>query len=485
LLGPARFLPHLLTPMSTPTVPAAAPLRFIEKLGYGLGDTASNFFFQTFNIFLMYYYTDVYGLSVTAVSTMLLVTRGLDAFAEPVVGMIADRTRSRWGKFRPYLLWVAIPYGVLGYMVFAGPQFSPTGKLMYAYAVYAAMMLAYSFINIPYSALMGVMSPSSSERASLSTFRFVCAFGGGFLITSLVSPLKNVLGGGNEALGFKLTMGVFAVASVALFWFTFATTRERVQSAGEHGASLRSDLKFLGQNRPWLAMFFAAIFTLLNVGVRNAGAVYFLKYYVKDDGRKVFWIFDHTALFMTTGMFALILGVASTGFFRKRWDKRGLLRTLTALNALSMGAIFLLRPDQLGWMYAINIVGTFLAGPTPALVWAMYSDTADYGEWKFNRRTTGLVFSAALFAQKAGNALGVALAGFILARFGFQPNTAQSEQALLGIRIVYCLAPMVFALLNVAALMFYPLTDGEVSRMEKELAERRAGESAAVPSGVG
>jgi glycoside/pentoside/hexuronide:cation symporter, GPH family len=459
--------------MNASSAPAAPRLRFVEKLGYGLGDTASNFFFQTFNIFLLYYYTDVYGLSAAAVGTMLFVTRGLDALAEPVIGMVADRTSSRWGKFRPYLLWAAIPYGILGYMVFAGPELSQSGKLIYAYVVYAAMMLSYSLINIPYSALMGVMSPSSTERTSLATYRFVCAFGGGLLITSLVTPLKNLLGEGNEAVGFKLTMAIFAVLSVALFWFTFATTRERVVVTDEASASLRKDVKYLFANRPWVAMGFAALFTMLNVGVRNGGAMYFMKYYVGDTGERVFWIFDQTALFMTSGMLAMIAGVACTGFFTKRWDKRTLLIVLTAANALSMGAIFFLRPDQIAWMYVINVIGTFLVGPTPALVWSMYSDTADYGEWKFNRRTTALVCSAALFAQKAGNALGVALAGWLLAYFGFVANAAQSERTLLGIRIVFCVAPAVFALLNVVALFFYPLRDTDVSRIEKDLADRR------------
>lgn len=454
--------------------PPEPRLRFVEKFGYGLGDTASNFFFQTFNIFLLYYYTDVYGLSAAAVGTMLFVTRALDAVAEPVIGAMADRTRSRWGKFRPYLLWMAIPYAILGYLVFAGPQFSEGGKLIYAYVVYAAMMLAYSLINIPYSALMGVMSPVSAERTSLATYRFVCAFAGGMLITASVTPLKNALGGGDEALGFRLTMALFAVLSVALFWFTFATTRERVPPAGEETASLRQDFRFLFLNRPWLVMFFAAIFTLMNVGVRNAAGVYFMKYYIGDTGERIFLFFDQTALFMTSGMLAMILGVASTGFFTKRWGKRELLIVLTAINAAAMGAIFFVPPDQVWLMYVINIVGTFLVGPTPALVWAMYSDVADYGEWRFHRRMTGLLFSAALFAQKVGNAFGVAIAGWVLAYCNFVPNAVQSERSLLGIRVVFCLAPSVLAFLNVAALLFYSLRDSDVTRIERELAERRA-----------
>jgi GPH family glycoside/pentoside/hexuronide:cation symporter len=193
-------------------------LKFSEKLGYGLGDGASNFFFQVFNIFLLYYYTDIFGLPAAAVGTMFLVTKVVDAISDPVMGLIADRTQSRWGKFRPYILWVAVPYGVLGYAMFANPDLSESGKLVYAYVTYTLMMLAYTAINVPYSALLGVISPSSEERTKVSSYRFICAFLAAWLIGTFVTPLKNLLGGGNEALGFQLTMTIFAVASVVLGW---------------------------------------------------------------------------------------------------------------------------------------------------------------------------------------------------------------------------------------------------------------------------
>lgn len=454
--------------------PSSAPLSFKEKFAYGLGDTASNFFFQTFNIFLIYYYTDVFGLAAGAVGTMFIFTRIFDAVTDPLMGMAADRTRTRWGKYRPYLLWIAIPYGVLGYLMFMNPALSDGGKLVYAYLTYSAMMLAYTAINIPYSALMGVMSPSTVERTSLSTYRFVCAFGGGLLVAMLVTPLKNLLGGGSEVRGFQLTMAIFAVISISLFLFTFWHTRERVASSGDENSNLRQDLGFLLRNRAWVVLFFVGIFTLTNVAVRNGVTVYFFKYVIGDDGSRVFLFFDQTALFMTSGMLAMILGVAATPFFTRRWGKRELMITLSALNALSLVVFYFVPRDQIGLMYAINLIGTFIVGPTPAIVWVMYADAADYGDWKFQRRTTALVFSAAQFGQKIGLALGGSVAGWCLAWFGYVANAAQTERALGGIRLLFTLAPATFALLSVALLFAYPLTDALVKQIEGELAERKS-----------
>lgn len=449
-------------------------LPFREKFAYGLGDTASNFFFQTFNIFLLYYYTDIFGLGAAAVGTMFLVTRVIDCVTDPLMGAVADRTKTRWGRYRPWLLWMAVPYGLLGYVMFANPDLSQAGKLVFAYVTYSAMMLVYTAINIPYSALMGVMSPSSSERTSLAAYRFVCAFGGGLLVASLVTPMKNLLGGGNEVAGFQWTMAIFAVCSIGLFLFTFSATRERVVSVDEEPPSLRRDLGFLLRNRAWVVLFFAAIFTLTNVAVRGAVIVYYFKYYVQDDGARVFLFFDKTALFMSSGMLALILGVACTKWFTARWDKKKLMIGLSLLNAVSMASLFFLRPDQLGLMFAINLVGTFLNGPTPAIVWAMYADAADYGEWKFRRRTTALLFSAAQFGQKLGLALGGSIAGWMLAWYGFVANAVQTEHTLTGIRVLFALVPAGFAVLNVIALLFYPLADSQVKEIEEDLARRKA-----------
>jgi len=452
---------------------ASAPLSFTEKLGYGLGDTASNFFFQTFNIFLLYYYTDIFGLPAAAVGTMFLVTKIVDAVTDPVMGLIADRTETRWGKFRPYLLWAAIPYGVLGYAMFANPALSTNGKLVYAYVTYTLMMLAYTAINVPYSALMGVISASSIERTKVSSYRFICAFTAAWIIGTFVTPLKNTLGGGDEALGFQLTMIIFAVFSVALFWFCFATTRERVHPVQEK-TDMRLDFKALASNGPWIALFICAIFTLMNVAVRNGTLLYYFKYYVGDDGTRIFLIFDKTAVFMSLGLLSMVVGIALTKTLCDYFEKRSLLITLMVLNAISMATFYVTPPDEYWLMLAINCVGTIVIGPTPALVWAMYADCADYGEWKSGRRITALTFSSLQFAQKLGLAVGAGLAGVVLGLFGFVANEVQSAEALTGIRLIFSVLPAVLALAGAAAILFYRIDSRTIAQFETELAGRRA-----------
>lgn len=446
-------------------------LTFKEKLGYGLGDTASNFFFQVFNIFLLYYYTDVFGIHPAAVGVMFIVTKVIDAISDPLMGLIADRTNSRWGKFRPYLLWGAIPYGLLGYAMFAGPDLSATGKLVYAYATYTLMMLAYTVINIPYSALMGVMSSNSVERTSLSSYRFVCAFSAAWVIGTFVTPLKTILGGGDEAQGFRLTMMLFAVISIGLFWVTFASTRERVKPLQEK-SDLKLDFKAMLTNLPWITLFFAAIFTLMNAAVRNGTIMYYFKYYIGDDGTPMFLIFDKTAVFMSLGLLAMVAGIACTKALASRFDKRMLLIVLATLNALAMAAFYFIPPEEFLLMIVVNMFATFVIGPTIALVWAMYADTADYGEWKSGRRTTGLVFSALQFAQKLGLAVGAGLTGIILSWFGFIANVEQSDQSINGIRLMFSIFPAALAMAGVVAIVFYPLRDSKVKEIEAELNKR-------------
>ena len=449
-------------------------LRFKEKLGYGLGDTASNFFFQTFNIFLLYYYTDVFGISAAAVGTMFFVTKLWDAVNDPLMGIIADRTQTRFGKFRPYLLWMAIPYGVLGYVMFANPDLSDSGKLVYAWVTYTLMMMTYTAINVPYSALMGVMTPSSQERTILSSYRFVCAFGGGLLISMLVRPLTQYFGAENEAQGFSTTMALFAVVSIALFWYTFATTKERVKTVEDHNSNLKHDLKILFLESSLDRDVFCSDLHLSQCGGEECG-----------DGT-LFQILcwrRRDSLFPVHGPHHAVHDRRHAGYdswrcqyqaLHEYFEKKTLMIWLSLLNAVSMVLIFLIPPDQYWTMMAVNIVGTFLVGPTPALVWAMYADVADYGEWKFGRRTTGLVFSAAQFAQKFGLTLGGGLSGWLLGSFGFVANMDQTDTSLLGIRLMFTVIPACFAMMNVFVLIFYNLSDTQVQQIEIELEERRS-----------
>ncbi len=446
-----------------------------EYIGYGLGDTASNLFFQTFNIFLIYYYTDVWGIAAGSIGVMLLAVRFWDAVNDPLMGLIADRTRTRWGKYRPYLLWMAIPYGFFGYVIFANPDLGQSGKLIYAYVTYTLMLMAYTAINVPYSSLLGVISPSSRTRTVASSFRFVGAFGGGLLITLLVRPLVQALGGGDEVLGFQYTMAIFAVVSVILFWITFATTKERVSPPPQQKSNVREELRELVGNRPWLILLVAAVCSTAFITGRAAATVHYFKYVVGDDGTPVLLgRLDQTTVFLASGMLCMMLGTASVGFVSRWADKKLLTVVLTMGTALSFAVFFVIPPDQFVLMVVINALGSFMLGPTSALVWAMYADVADYGEWKFGRRSTGLVYSASLFALKTGSMIAGALIGFSLDLFGFVPNVVQSATAVLGIKLLFSIVPGTFGVLKALAIAVYPLNQRRVEEIEKELEARRS-----------
>lgn len=460
-----------------PLEPNSARLPLREKIGYGLGDTASNIFFQTVNVFLLFYYTDVFGLSPTVAGTLFVVARFWDALIDPFVGAMADRTRSRWGSYRPYLLWMAVPFGIIGYATFANPDVSANGKLIYAYITYFLLMSVYAAINVPYSALMGVMTSSSHERTSLSSYRFVGAFTGQLLINVGALTLVRELGGGDKALGFKLTMAIFSVVAVALFLATFALTRERIVPQQHLDQSIRKDIVSLLKNRPWIIMVIAALLTLSNAAVRWAVTPHFFKYYAGDDGTPFVWFLDRTSLFATTGSMAFIAGIFFTPWLVRRFGKRNSLIALTLLNGISMLAFYVIPRDAYWTMITVNIIGSIIAGPTPALVWSIYTDVADYGEWTSGRRTTGLAFAAAMFAQKLGISIGGGLAGWLLGIYGFEAGKVQSEETMQGLRILFSLLPGALAVANGVVLLWYPLSDSMVRKIEEELAERRGGAS--------
>jgi GPH family glycoside/pentoside/hexuronide:cation symporter len=358
--------------------------------------------------------------------------------------------------------------------MFAAPALSESGKLIYAYVTYTMMLMAYTVINVPYSSLLGVISPSSRTRTVAASFRFVGAFGGGLLITLLVRPLVKALGGSNEMLGFQATMAIFGVASIAMFWICFANTRERVTPPPQQKSNLMGELKELVRNWPWMVLLFVAIFSTTFIALRSGSTLFYFKYCVGDDGTPVlFGKFDRSTVFLSTGMLSMMLGTACLGAFARKLDKRLLAAWLCAVTGASFVLFYFLPVDNFGLLLAVNALGTFCMGPTSALVWAMYADVADYGEWKFNRRSTGLVYSASLFALKTGIMLGGFILPLFLDRFGFVRNVAQTATALLGIKLAFSIVPGLLAGLKAAALMIYPLNQKQVDEIEKALAERR------------
>jgi len=449
-----------------------------EYIGYALGDTASNFFFQTFNIFLTYYYVDVWGISATALLWMMPIVRLIGAFDDPIMGLIADRTQTRWGKFRPYLLWGAIPYGICGYLMFAGPNLDQPGKLVYAYITYALMLMSYTIINVPYSSLLGVISPSSRTRTVASSYRFVGAFAGALLISLFVRPLVKYLGGGNEMHGFRMTMAIFAVASVLMFWITFAATRERVTPPAGQETNVWEELRELIRNWPWVVLLIASVFSTTFVALRSGSTLFYFKYVAGDDGSPIFLGLDRSTIFLTTGSLGLVLGTAGLGSIARKIDKKYYATALSTITGLCFASFFFLPKDAFGLQLALNALAQFCAGPTSAITWALYGDVADYGEWKFGRRSTGLVYSASLFSIKTGIVVGGFLLPLFLEQFGFVRNAVQTANALLGITLAFSIAPSLLALLKAGALMIYPLNQARVDEIEQELTARRASASA-------
>lgn len=436
-----------------------------EKIGYGLGDTASNFYWQMFMSFILFFYTDVFGISAAVAGTMLLITRIWDTGIDPVMGVIADRTNTKWGKFRPYLLWMALPIGIIGVLTFTTPNLSESGKIIYAYVTSTLMMAAYTAINTPYSALMGVLTPNSLERTSVSSYRFVLAFVAIFLVQGTTLPLVNFFGKGDQVIGFQWTMVVFSAVAVILFIVAFMNTRERVYPPKDQKSSLNNDLWDLAHNRPWIVLFFIGIFALSYNSIRSGSIIYYFKYYV---GNEIL-----TSAFMVSGTISAIAGVMSTKYFTNLLGKKTLYMLLWAIVSVLTTFFYFVPRENTILIFGSHILISFILGPTAPLIWAMYADTADYSEWKSGRRATGLVFSAATFAQKLGWAIGGAFTGWLLAYFGFVANVVQTEGAQDGIRLMMSIIPAIAGLLTAGAVWFYTLDEEMMETIEIELSYRK------------
>jgi len=459
---------------------AVTTLSVREKLGYGLGDTASHFVWDMVGFWILIFYTDTFGISAAAAGTIMLVARLWDMASDPLMGIIADRTTTRWGKFRPYLLWVALPYAVLAVMTFSTPAFGPTGKVVYAGVTYLLLMTAYTAINLPYSSLGAVMTADGYERASLNTYRFICAFAGQLVVTGLALTLARHLGGGNDARGYQLTLIVFGVVSFVLFMIAFASTTERIQPPAAQRPSLRKDLGILFANTPWIVLSVVGLISFIMFAVQNASVAYYFKYHVGDA--------ENVQLFNVIGSVALIAGLPFSKPLSKRFGKRNVFIGSSLLSGIAFGLIVLPGARDLSTIYLLNILGKITYAPAVPLLWTMLADTADYSEWTTGRRATGLFFSASTFAQKAGWGIGGALAGWTLAAFGYVEQSAvQSAGTVTGIRLMVSVFPGVLSILCAALLVFYRVDDSTCLQMQEELEARRAdaADLPATPDSVG
>lgn len=453
-----------------------------EKVGYGFGDAASSMFWKMFSMYLVFFYTDIFGISAAAVGTMFLFTRIWDAANDGIMGVIADRTTTRWGKFRPYLLWMAIPFAVIGVITFTTPDLGIQGKLIYAYITYTIMMMVYTAINVPYASLIGVMTPNSHERTSLASYRMVFAFIGSIIVLGSAEPLVDYLsqisdGPQSSAKAWQYSMIIYGIIAVVLFYLTFAWTKERVKPIKEEKTPLKRDLKDLMGNKPWFILLGAGIATLIFNSLRDGSTIYYFKYFISN--QKAIQLsslniaINYSTLYLVLGQMANILGVILARPVSDRLGKKYTFFIAMILASVLSIIFFWLTSGQLVLIFVLQFLISTCAGIIFPLLWSMFADIADYSEWKTGRRATGLIFSSSSMSQKMGWTLGGALTGWMLAMYGFQANVIQTEESLTGIRLMMSIFPALGALISGILIYFYTLNDQFIHKINQELSIRR------------
>ncbi len=476
-----------------------------EKIGYSLGDLAANLIFQTLVTFLAFFYTDVYRIPAGTAATIIFVVGLLGAFVfTPLMGIVADRTNTRWGKFRPWILWTAVPFGVLSLLAFTTPDLGPQGKIFYALATYTLLVMVYSANNLPYSALSGVLTGNMAERNSLSAYRFVAVMLAQFIIQVLLLPLVLILGGGDKAQGFQNAMTLFAVVGTVFFLITFFTTRERIVPAPEQKSSVAQDLSDLARNRPWVVMLALTILVFVTLALKGGMYVYYFQHYLSEAHLAAFlenigfngfigglnallvgagltafqWPEDAPtsafSLFNAGGIAFMIVGIGFSRRLANRFGKRDVFGGALFLSTLFLLAFWFYPPEAIGLVFVSQILHGFFYGITIPLLWAMIADVADYSEWKNHRRATAIVFSAMLCGLKVGLSVGGALVAGILAHYGYDPDAAvQSPGTVDSIRMAISVYAAIPFLAGVALLFAYEIGKAMETRIEQDLSARR------------
>ena len=455
-----------------------------EKIAYGFGDMSSSMFWKIFSYYLPFFYSNIFGLSLIDAGVMVLVTRIWDAVSDPMMGVIADRTNTRWGKYRPYLLWVAPFFSIAGILLFTTPDLDYGGKLIWAYVTYILMMTVYTGINVPYGAMLGVMTDDTNEKTVFSSFRMFFAYGGSFISLFLWEPLTNMMGGYNTPEGWFWAMVVIAAACFVMFLICFSMTREHLKTIST--VSVGSDFKALLSNKPWWLLIGAALcFNLFNT-VRGATVAYYFQDIIGADVSLVFFglmFAFYAGLFLGVGEVSNMVGVAScVPIASKLGKKTTFIMVNASLVVLSIAFYFIpCTPTGYWTMLVFQVLISILTGIMSPLVWSMYADVSDYAELEFHTASTGLIFSSSSMAQKFGGAIGGAAVLWLLDGFGYitdaqqlAAGVVQPEEALSCLRWLMSFIPALVALVSMCIVWFYPLTTERITQINKELKELRS-----------
>lgn len=432
-----------------------------EKIAYGLGDTASNIIFQTVMMFLLLFYTDVVGLSPAVVGTMFLFVRIIDAVTDPLMGNLTDKTRTKWGQFRPYLLWLALPFALISILAFTTPDLTGNNKVIYAFVTYTLLMIAYTAINIPYCGLGGVITADAKERVTVQSYRFVFGMLGGVIVASATMPMVEWLGQGDTAKGYQLTMVAMSTLGLVLFLLCFLGTKERVKPPENQDSSMKENLQSLWKNDQWRILCLAALYLLTGQVLRLTLAVYYVKYFL---GRE-----DLITSFLTLGVVASMVGCAVAQPLAKRVCKIKAYIALQGIAAVICLLSFLISPDQIVIAFVAFIAWKFFLDMGSPLLWAKMADTIDYGHKKTGIRVTGLVYSGVIFFIKMGIAIGGALAGWLLTFYGYQADIEQSDATKQGLLLSFTVLPALGSFAVVWVMRQYTLTEKKVVQIQAQL----------------
>lgn len=470
----------------------AEKIKLKEKIAYGFGDAASSMFWKIFGMYSLFFYTDVFGITAAAAGTMFLIARLWDSFFDVFVGIAADRTKTKWGKYRPYLLWFAIPFAVMGVFTFYAPSFSSIGKLVYAYITYSLMMIVYSLINVPYASLLGAISADPKERNQLSSYRMSFAFIGSFVTFMLLQPLIDFFSKtfdnnnikqlahtaeasvSTSVTGWVMGVGVIGVICVILFLLCFSWTKERVQQIeSEENVSIKTDLKNLFHNAPWWILVATGLAALLFNAVRDSVAIYYFRDFVKLNYKMAGTGWDITTIYFLVGQAANLIGVMAAPSISAKYGKKKTYMIAILLAGL-LSIVFYFIPNNIVWILALQFLISIFAGYVLPLLWSMFADIVDHQELLTGRRATGLIFSSSSMSQKLGWALGAALSGWILAWFNYAPDAmTQNPETIFGEKLMISILPAICCVIAFIGMMFYPLSDKKVKEISEELNSRR------------
>ncbi|MEA1786219.1 glycoside-pentoside-hexuronide (GPH):cation symporter [Arenibacter sp. GZD96] len=472
-----------------------------EKIGYSLGDLSANLVFQTLITYLAYFYTDIYGLETNHASIIMLIVGLVAAFVfNPVIGALADRTKSQWGKFRPWILFTAIPLGVVALLAFSTPNFEYRGKVIYAVVTYTLLLLLYAANNLPYSALSGVITGNMADRNSLSSYRFVAVMFAQFFVQVFMLPIIESAGNGNKALGIEIVMTWLAVIGTLMLVITFFTTRERIIPTEEQKSTLKEDLNDLFRNRPWVIMLLVTTLVFITLAMKGGSYVYYFENYIDKATLTQFMrpLLDFLSqigvnffgenpvsagfgLFNAGGIIFMIIGITFSKYFADKYGKRDVFQVALFLSTIFIFIFYFFSKTAVALIFISQILHGFFYGITIPLLWAMIADVADFSEWKNNRRATAIIFSAMMVGLKGGLSIGSACVAWILGLYHYVSKEAavvgeplvQPESAIQGTRMLVSIYPSIPFLIGIALLLFYHINKKMEVQLESDLKERR------------